>query len=115
MDAKARKAAKCISKNAAKCAYSRYRRPRYSRERALQSLPALRVQIPEVTVEIKPADPKTGLLPEQIRLKLNLYPEEVEVTRLAGSALLHTECKSYLLKFEQSRTGHGGDDKHGSN
>lgn len=32
----------------------------------------------QVTVEIKPADPKTGLLPEQIRLKLNLYPEEVE-------------------------------------
>ena len=31
-----------------KCAYSRNRRRRYRRERALQSLPALRVQIPQV-------------------------------------------------------------------
>ena len=30
-----------ILKNAEKCAYSRYRRPRYSRERAIQSLAAI--------------------------------------------------------------------------
>ena len=35
--------------NAEKCAYSRYRRRRYRRERALQSLTALRVQIPQVS------------------------------------------------------------------
>ena len=37
-----------LSKNSEKCAYSRYRRRRYRGERALQSLPALRVQIPQV-------------------------------------------------------------------
>ena len=42
--------------DAEKCAYSRYRRPRYSRERALQSLPALRVQIPQVWRELRAGD-----------------------------------------------------------